>query len=209
MEETEFILKKASNSIISRHLLFNENFLKFENKNAVNTRIKTFSKHEITDYSFGVKWIRFYFVFGREYIINIKNSKNEVINIKIRSYFGRNKIKNFKLYSAVLDNLWTYYFNDLVTILLEKFNSNEDFEIGEVLVTNDGILLKTGTTLRQKRVFIPCDKVRTTDYATYFSIYAVDDAAKTNRGYSYLNDWNTAVIYSVLRTILKKKNFEN
>ncbi len=55
---------------------------------------------------------------------------------------------------------------------------------------------------------IPWEKVRTQNYYTYFAIYSEDDARHTNTVHSYKEDWNTNVLYSVLRTILKAKNIE-
>ncbi|MES2546045.1 MAG: hypothetical protein V4548_14265 [Bacteroidota bacterium] len=208
MGEKEFIIKRGITDNHRRRLIFNERFLKFENKDLLNNQFTKFQKDQITDYSFGVKWMRYYFVFGREYIITIKNAQNQIIKINFKTYFGRKKKEYNKLYSEIITGLWECYFEQLASNFIKKNEAGEEFEIGEVLFTEEGIIIKTNSSIRQKKAFIPWEKIRTRNYATYFAIYAVDDAASTNRGYSYLNDWNTDVLYSVIRTILSKKNIE-
>lgn len=208
MDEKEFIIKRGITDNHPRQLIFNELFLMFENKDLVGNQFTTFKKDQITDYSFGVKWMSYYFVFGREYIITIKNIQNQIIKINFKTYFGRKKKEYNKLYSDIITNLWEYYFEQQASKFIKKNEAGEEFEIGEVIFTEEGIIIKTNSTIKQKKALIPWEKIRTRNFATYFAIYAVDDAATTNRGYSYLNDWNTDVLYSVIRTILSRKNIE-
>jgi hypothetical protein len=206
MDEKEFIIKRGITDNHPRQLIFNENFLRFENKDLAGNQFTTFQKNQITDYSFGVKWMRYYFVFGREYIITIKNAQNQIIKINFKTYFGRKKKEYNELYTNIVTDLWKYYFEQQAINFINKNEAGEEFEIGEVLFTEEGIIIKTNSSIRQKKALIPWEKVQTKNYATYLAIYAVDDAATTNRGYSYLNDWNTNVLYCVIRTILSRKN---
>jgi len=208
MDEKKFIIKRGITDNHPRQLIFNENFLKFENKDLAGNQFTIFQKDQITDYSFGVKWMIYYFIFGREYTITIKNAQSQVIKINFKTYFGRKKNEYHKLYSDIITDLWNYYFEQQANDFIRKNEAGEEFKIGEVLFIEEGIIIKTNSSIREKKALIPWEKIRTRNYATYFAIYAVDDAETTNRGYSYLNDWNTDVLYSVIRTILSKKNIE-
>jgi hypothetical protein len=65
--------------------------------------------------------------------------------------------------------------------------------------------------MQYKFVFesIPWEKVRFKSYLTYFAIYSKDDAININCGHSYLKDWNTNILHSVIKTILLRKKIEN
>ena len=62
---------------------------------------------------------------------------------------------------------------------------------------------------KHKRVEISWENIRTKSYHTYFAIYSVENPSEINRGYNYKEDWNTNVLHSVLRTLLKRKGIEN
>lgn len=205
MNQKEFIIRRGISDNNSRQLILHDDFLKFENKDLSNDTFTTFAKNQISEYSFGVKWIRFYFVFAREYIINIRNSENEIIKINFKTYFGRKKKVYHEQCNQILTALWENYFDLIASNFIKKQEAGEEFNIGEVLFLEEGIIIKTNSSIRQKKALIPWEKIATKTYATYFAIYAVDNAEITNRGYSFLNDWNTAVLRSVLLTLLERK----
>jgi len=72
------------------------------------------------------------------------------------------------------------------------------------LFTKENIELHISGIFNQKKVVIPWEKIRTKAYYSYFSIYSFDNPSEINRGYSYKDDWNTNVLYSVTRTLLKE-----
>jgi hypothetical protein len=208
MEEKEFIFKRSFTDGKQRRLVFNEENFKFEDKDFGNYLFTIFNKEEITDYRFGIRWIRFEFTYGREYQIFVRNKENKVIKISFKSYFSRKKNILHKLYSDILTELWNYYFEDIINSFIDKHNNSQEFSIGDVLFTKDNIELNISGIFNQKKVVIPWDKIRTRAYNSYFSIYSIDNPSDINRGYSYIEDWNTNVLYSVIRTLLKQKNIE-
>ncbi len=121
---------------------------------------------------------------------------------------GRNRETLHKLYAEIVDSLWDYYFVHIINDCLEKYNMGEEFSIGDVLFSKDFIKLNVSGIFNQKRIIIPWEKVRTKNYHTYFSIYSTENAAEINRGYNYKDDWNTSVLYSVIRSILQNKGIE-
>lgn len=208
MEEKEFVFKRSFTDGKLRRLVFNENHFKFEDKDFGNKLFTIFKKEEITDYRFGVRWIRFEFTYGREYQIFVRNKENKVIKISFKSYLGRKKNILHKLYSEILTELWNYYFEDIIDNFIDKHLNNEEFSIGDVLFTKDNIELNVSGIFNQKKVVIPWEKIRTKAYYSYFSIYSIDNPNEINRGYSYKEDWNTNVLHSVIRTLLKQKKIE-
>lgn len=208
MEEKEFVFKRSFTDGKQRRLVFNENHIKFEDKDFGNKLFTIFDKEEIKDYRFGVRWISFEFTYGREYQIFVRNKENKVIKISFKSYFGRKKNILHKLYDEILTELWNFYFEDIIDKLIEKHLNDEEFSIGKVEFKKDTIELNVSGIFNEKKVSIPWDKIRTKAYRSYFSIYSIDNPSEINSGYSYKEDWNTNVLYSVIRTLLKQKNIE-
>jgi hypothetical protein len=62
--------------------------------------------------------------------------------------------------------------------------------------------------IKEEPKTIPWEEVRTRDYRNYFAIYSIENPTNINRGYNYKDDWNTGVLYSVVRTILNTKKIE-
>lgn len=209
MDSKEFTIRRGITDNYPRKLILEQNQIRFDSKDLKNNSFITFQKDEIAEYNFGVKLMRYKFVFGREYVISIRNNDNEIIKINFKTYFGRKKDEYHKLCNEILDSLWGFYFEEIATKYIQKHELGEDIKIGEVIVTKDGLSILSTATLKPKNEFIPWEKVRTRSYTTYFAIYSKDDAVNVNRGYSYLNDWNTNVLYGVVKTLLKKKEINN
>ena len=206
MKEKQFIIRRGITDNCERQLIINEDFLKFENKDLVNHEFTTFLKEDIAEYSYGVKWMRYKFVFGREYVISVRNHNNQIIKINFKTYFVRKKKVYHKLCNDILITLWDCHFDKITNDFIKKQEAGDEFNIGEVTFNKEGLVIISNSSLKQKSEFISWEKVRIKNYATYFSIYNQDDAMNINRGYSYLNDWNTAVLHSVTKTLLKRKN---
>ncbi len=75
MEEKEFVFKRSFSDGKQRRLIFNTKNFKFENKDFGNNLFTIFDKEEITDYRFGIRWIRFELTYGREYQIFVRNKE--------------------------------------------------------------------------------------------------------------------------------------
>lgn len=123
----------------------------------------------------------------------------------MKSIFGRRVQKNHTLYAQIIDDVWEFYFRDIVAGYLHKFDEGESFSIGNIRIWSDGLTLR-GTLA--KDIFLPWEKVRTANYQTYFSIRSSDDQANINTAFNYLEDWNTAVLHDVVRSILHAREIE-
>ncbi|RTY85506.1 hypothetical protein EKL32_28525 [Flavobacterium sp. GSN2] len=200
MEKLKFEIKK---NFIGKYqkLIIDTEYLKFENRKI--------SKDEIAEYKYGVNWINYILTFGREYVIQIRTKQNEILKIKIVSYFGYKVEEYHKIYAQIVDSLWDYHFNKIIKNHLDQFEQGIEFNVGEVLFTTKGVKILVDNGLKRIPQEIEWEKIRTQNYRTYFAIYSIDNPRNINRGFSYKEDWNTSVLYSVIRKILTDKEIEN
>jgi hypothetical protein len=183
-----------------RELVLDNEFLAFDDKDRIGALPARILKQDITAYRFGVKWIRGYsFVIGRVYCIDIKSVSGEVIKLRLKSVYGINKKQLTDKYSRILNALHDQYFDDLIRQYLRKHTDLQDFDILGIIFRQDGVLID------QKSKLIPWEDLGTKSYSTYYAVFAKSDPA-IYKAFEYLNDWNTGVLYSVSREILKSKS---
>lgn len=209
MNEFQLSIKRGFLNNRERQLIINPEFIKFECNDKLSNEFVQFNKQEITEYRYGIKWIKgIEFTIGREYQIFIRNRDNNILKINFKSLYGFKKNELHKNYVSILNLLWDYYFSDISLNYINKFHRNEEFNIDNVSFTKDYLTISVNGILKGKKISIPWEKVRTKDYYTYFAIYSIDEPANINRGYSYLDEWNTGLLYSVVRSILDFKKIE-
>ena len=105
-------------------------------------------------------------------------------------------------YSEIVNAILDYFFDAKIILLLEKFVNDESFSILGVNFDARGVLLKKDSQL------ISWDDLGTKSYMSYYAMFSKSDP-NYYRAFEYLNDWNTAILYSVSRQILKEKGFWN
>lgn len=208
-KESEFLIRRGLTDNYPRKLKINEESVEFENSDLYSVPFTLFKKEDIVEYKFGIHWMQYKFVFGREYLIFIRNNENKILKINFKTYFGNKKKEYHIQFKEILDLLWDFHFKDVANNFIEKHKNGEDFKIGEVGFSKDFITIHVSGVLNEIEKSIPWDKIRTRSYQTYFAIYSNDDARNINRGFSYLKDWNTSILYSVLRALLREKGIEN
>lgn len=191
-----------------RELYLHPDFIQFTNKDLATAKVSTFKLADIKDFRYGIRWYRYYFVFGREYQIYIRNIENEVIKINFSTYFGRKKKEYHQLYSDIINTLWVLYFKEQTNQYLKEFKSNESFQIGETNINPEGIIIKVSKLTKLERQLIKWEDIGIKKYWNYFSIYSIKNPREIHRGYLYKEDWNTFVLQTIVETILKDKNIE-
>lgn len=197
MQEERFIINKGFIYKKPLELVINSNLISFEN--LLSKTRTVFKKEEIAAYRFGMKWIRLDLAFGREYFIYLKDKNNKTLKINFRTYFGRKVNFHDNQYHQILEAIWDCHFNDMVTGYLEKYDNREEFEIGDVHFSQQGIKVRTSKAFGFKEVAIAWKDIRTKAYYSNFSIFSSTDPININVGYSYEHEWNTAVLYSVFK----------
>ena len=192
-----------------RPLHLHPEFIHFEDKDLVNNSFTSFKASDIKDFRCGVNWFKYYFVFGREYQFYIRNYNNEVLKIKFNSYFGIKKKEKHNLYVSIINTLWDLYFTKQVNDFLQEFEAGECFYVGDVVVNPEGVIITVSKLMKQEKVLISWDDLRFRLFNSYFSIYSKANPIEINRGYSYKEDWNTFVLYDVIKKILSNKKINN
>jgi hypothetical protein len=207
-EKLEFDIKRSPIDRAKRKLVLENDHVQFENRDLLNNSFTKFNKTEIASIRFGINWISYILTFGREYIIEIKNSEGKVLKINFSLYFGRNIQKAHDQYAQIVNGIWKLYFPEKIENYLSNFREAKDIEIGEVKIDKTGITIAIDNGISRKRTQIDWNDVETRNYRTYFSIYSKSNPSKINRGYSYKEDWNTIVLRDVIETILEEKKIK-
>jgi hypothetical protein len=182
-----------------RQLTINSDYIEFDDKDGIADPPTKFLTEEIESFRFGVKWINGYqFVIGRIYCVDIRSKNSDIIKIRLKSIYGINKKKLGEKYASILNALYDNYFDKLSMSYLNLFNNHRSFEILNVRFDQNGI------TLIDKKAAISWDDVGTRSYSTYYSIFAKANP-DVYQIFEFLSEWNTGILYSVSRQILKDK----
>ncbi|MBF4508061.1 hypothetical protein IRZ83_15400 [Flavobacterium sp. JLP] len=207
--ELKVKIKRSFLDNYHRPLHLHPEFIRFEDKDLTNNSFTYFKASEIKDFRYGINWFRYYFVFGREYQLYIRSYNDEVLKIKFNSYFGVKKKEKHDLYVSIVNWLWTLYFSKQVNDFLEEFEAGESFYIGDVVINPEGVIISVSKLMKQEKAQISWEDLRFRLFNTYFSIYSKENPIEINRGYSYKEDWNTFVLYDVIKNILSNKKIDN
>jgi hypothetical protein len=206
IQDIRTLIKRGFLDNAERQLVISPEYLELEENNLRSAPLTRFNKSEIAECRFGVKWHSgIYFMIGREFQIFIRNREKQVLKINFNSYLGIGKKRSGDLYVEIVEKLLRFYFHDIMNDSLNKFLVGEDFQIGEVKISKQGVTIKINSFVAEQENFIPWNKIGTRDYQTYFAIFSIEDSANINKGFSYLNDWNTIVLAKVVQAILDNK----
>lgn len=201
-----WLIKKGYFDRLPKKLSFKSQSIEFGSQKLALPTAIDLSTEEPLQYRFGIKWIRgFEFTVGRKYQLFIKNGDGDTIKISFGSYYGINKIPLFNQYIEILNQLWRSYFDGLVDQYLELFKQKVPFTLANVKFDEFGIKIKSVNFIKEEEKSLPWTDVGTRDYQTYFAIFSKQAPSIINKGYSYLDDWNTRVLYSVVQTILMRR----
>jgi len=188
-----------------RQLLITPDLIRFEDKNG-SEAITTFDKSEICEYRYGIKWIRgFKFTVGREYVIFIRNSSGQTLKISFKTFYGIKKEEYHKLSNDILTALWYFFFGQMANEYYANFKKGIDITIGRATLTKKAVIVDEGGILKSEKKTIPWEHLEIKDYHTYLAIYSSIDASKTHATFSYLKDWNTVILHSIVKTILDNR----
>lgn len=204
----EFTIRRGILDNAPRKLILNPEFIKFESNDSITNLYTRFERNEITEFRFGIKWISLEVTFGREYFIFIRNTDKNVIKINFKTYFGNRKTEYQNLFREIVINLENLYFGNIVDEYLKKYEKKENFKIGEVFFSKDSVKIRVNGILKETYKTISWENIRFKEYYTYIAIYSTENPENINRGYSYLEDWNSLVLCSFLKSVLSYKQIE-
>lgn len=160
-----------------------------------------FRKADIAEFRYGILWVNgIHLTIGRVYCIDIKNSNGDDLKIRLKSAYGIRKKAVTDQYIQIVSYLYEKYFNEIISAYLTRFAANESFSILGVQFYPEGIQLNEHSGL------IKWEALQTINYQSYYALSSKSDPNKY-RAFVYLEDFNTGVLYSVSRTILKEKGY--
>lgn len=204
--KNSWLIKQSFFNRRVKELSYTPQSISFGNQKLALPTTIDLSKEEPIQYRFGIKWITGYkFVIGRKYQLFIRNSSGETVKISFGSYYGINKVPLFNQYIEILNQLWRSYFDGLVDQYLALFEQKIPFTLANVRFDEFGIKIKSVNLIKGEEKSLLWADVGTKDYQTYFAIYSKQTPSMINKSYSYLNDWNIRVLYSVVQTILIRR----
>ena len=199
MSDTLHFTLKSSIFDRSRLLTITPNYLEFDNRSSVGLDPTRFKKEEIKALRYGVKPIEGYqFVIGSVYCIDICNTADKIIKLRLKSLYGIGRNQLVQKYADIVNALLDYFFDNIAISFLEKFTNGESFTILDVFFCANGV------QLNKRAAIIVWEDLGT---KSYFHYYAMFSKANPNhyKAFEYLVDWNTCIIYTVSRQILKEK----
>ncbi|RZJ69355.1 hypothetical protein [Flavobacterium sp.] len=198
----QFLIKRGFSDAKKRQLILTDEALSFESGDHLGHEFTTFKKKDIAEFRFGIRWIRFELTYGREYQIFIRDKSGKIIKITFKSYFRRKVNALHGQYVEIIKALNRQYFDEIHDDFVRRMNAGETLKIGDVSVDLDGVSFSVSGIASQKRIEVPWKNVGLKLYYRYFSIFDTTDARSRNRGYNFHEDWNAAILYDVLKTII-------
>ena len=182
-----------------RQLTINKDFLEFDDNELISKDPTKFLKDDIQAFRYGITWINGYqFTIGRTYCVDIQDKQNKIIRIRLKSIYGIRKKMLTDKYIKIVNALYENYFDDISRSYLTMFENNIDFELEGLIFTQSGVILG------KKAELITWENIGTGSYVTYYTIYPKSDPT-AYKAFEYLHNWNTGIVYSVSRQILKSK----
>lgn len=189
----EFTIVRGLFDNRKRELILDKNFIKFENKDNINDLFTIIPKDEIAGIRYGIHFIKgLEFYIGREYQIFIKTHSGNELKINFKLFYRRKLNKKHLLYCNIVDELWNYYFNDILNNYITQFNNKQDFILG-------GIFFKESVIQFDKNE-IQYSNLAIKKYNYYFVIYSQENEYNNKMLY-FLKD-NDAVLVSSLISLI-------
>lgn len=177
-----------------RKLIITPDIVTYEDSNWKDIPNTTFNKDEIEGLRFGIEPIQGYaFTIGRRYCIDIKGFDGSLMKIRFTSLYGiRRKLLHEK-YVSILNTLFNTHQEDIINRHIESFNRISFVEILGTTFKTDGVTLNGNN--------IPYDDLGFKEYKDYYALFSKSNP-KLYKAYSYLKDWNSAVVYSISKQLL-------
>lgn len=178
-----------------RKLIISPEIITYDDSNWKDIPDTTFGKGEVAAYRFGVEPLQGYaFTIGRRYNIEIQGFNNQVMKIKFISLYGIRNKDLYQKYSMIIEALFSSHHEDIFNRYITQYKQTSSIEI-------------LGTQFRSYGVNFGTEKVLYNDleikeYNSYFALFSKSNP-KIHRSYSYLKDWNAAVVYSLAKRMLE------
>lgn len=187
--------------------LFGSKTLKAVNFDAVELNIFKYGNidnaisipvEKLNAFRYGYRRINGYaFTIGWHYFIEIRDDDKLVTSIKFNSYYHIKKHQYYKTWTELINQLWKNYFASNASYYHELYKIGQVFELCGVHFFDAGIRWDEKNMLQWHEIGI-------SNYANYFMIYNTQNK-RQHKSYSFANDWNAAVLQSVLKAVVTER----
>ena len=178
----------------TRKLILHNEYIEWESGNEKGNEFTKLGRSQITDFKHGMDWTVWYkVVVGRQFSIAVKGSVNQEVKIRFSERFGMNK-EYFQIYSDIVDDIWKYYFSDVVDAHQHRLKQEGVINLAGVALRWDEIELTVGRRL-------PWSNVAMKEYDSYFALFDRDDATHY-RAFRY-NEYGTEALWSLAKKYCK------
>jgi hypothetical protein len=192
-----FEIPSLFQSRIYKKITFKINGITIEKTRSFEPAVFT-PTEDMVAFRYGVNWIKGYaFTIGRQYIIQLKDSQNQVSSIKLGSYYGVKRNAYYKIWSGLINQLWNNYFASQLNYYQELCAIKQEFDLCGVKFQPFGISWDSGSLF--------WNEIALSNYRTYFMIHAKDNPKK-NKSSNFKNDWNALILQSLLKQIIKEQD---
>jgi hypothetical protein len=198
MEKLEIVIKS---SVLDRPriLMIDPEYLSFDDNDLANSESTRFEKEDIIGIRYWVKGISGYtFNIGRIYCVDIRSETGKVIKIRLKSIYGIRVKKLEAKFNEIVNAIIGNYFQDLIQHYLNLFANKLPFEVLGVAFSQKGLVF------RSEEIVIPWSDVGARFYNHYFTLFKKSDPYHY-RTFSYLEEWNTHILYIICESILEEK----
>jgi hypothetical protein len=179
-------------------LIITEGYIRFEGNDPAGNTAQTLYKEDIADFKHGMNWIIWYrFTVGQHFVITLKDKDDREWRISFRNYFGTRK-HLFNAYAAMVDDIWKYYYQDIVNTYIQKLNDNVALQLKGLKLTRKGI------ELGKEKPFLPWSNASIREYDSYFAIYD-NDKPDLHTRISY-NEYETESLWGIIMAMLPQKD---
>ena len=182
---------------IRKKIIFEREGLRIQKNNSFDP--PTFIAAEnIAGFRFGLNWFYgFQFTVGRQYIIQIIDSQNNIFTIKLNSYYQLKQKTYHKIWLEIINQLWDNFFVNNFNYYFDLYTIKQEFDLGDIKFHPFGI--------SWPNVSLFWDEIAISNYQTYFTIHHRGQPMK-NKHCNFKNDWNALILQSLLKKIIQEQN---
>jgi hypothetical protein len=186
---------------IKRKVFVNEEYIEFEDKNRVGAENVRLYWKDFAAIRYGYEWIRgYYFYIGLRRMIFIRDSYNNEIKISLTSFYNLRNKRNQEKFSEILGAIFKFFLTNHIAGLIKLIKHGQIISLSGIQISKEDI------TFNHKKELIRIDflVLNIAAYKRYFYIYSEIDKERGIR-INFLEDWNSMLLYSVIKNILKNK----
>jgi len=145
----------------------------------------------------------------KEYHIGIQSIHDVEISIDFKSDKVQELLAEDHTYYYIMSGLWQYVKKQLINQFIDALNQKDSFQIGEAIITHEGILMsyKTWFLRKVKTTLVPWSDIKYFLKKGILNIKSTENSRQKIQ-LSLHNDWNAVVLNTLLHYLWQEKRKE-